>query len=102
VRIDRGESSSVLKISGNLGITDAEELRLALADFLCATPAPAVDLSEVEECDTTVLQILWASHRTAKRSAKSLQIVGVPDAVKELSAALGLSLPATQDVHDAT
>jgi anti-sigma B factor antagonist len=93
VQIAKCEADQILKLSGAIQINVVDELRAALLGFLCTTSRPVVDLSEVTECDTAALQLLVSASRTAKLSIKPLELVGLSAAVREASAALGLSDP---------
>lgn len=90
--IAKADSSGVLKLSGELRINVADELRAALLDFACTAPTPVVDLSEVTECDTAGLQLLISASRTAEHFAKPFELVGVPAVVLQAGAAIGLSV----------
>lgn len=93
MRIAKTESGDVLKLSGELRISVAEELRAALLDLVCTASRPIVDLSEVTQCDITGLQLLISAGRTAERSAKPFELVRMPAAVREAREALGLPMP---------
>jgi anti-anti-sigma regulatory factor len=93
VEITKDESGQVLKIAGALGIGAGGELRNALRDFVCGSPRPIIDLSEVDVCDTAALQLLCSAGKTAERSGKPFELAGLSPAVRTTSAALGLPLP---------
>lgn len=60
-------SGGVLKLSGELRIEDAGDLRAALFEFVSAAASPVVDLSGVTECDTAALPLLLSAARTTVR-----------------------------------
>jgi anti-anti-sigma factor len=101
VQITEGdfEAGRVLQLSGELRMNDAEQLRAALLDFMCATSRPVVDLSAVTACDTAGLQLLISACHTAERSAKILRVVGVPAAIQRAEAALGVSITALPNIE---
>jgi anti-anti-sigma regulatory factor len=94
MQIAEADSGRVLKLSGALRINVADEIRVALLDFVCTASRPVVDLSEVTECDAAGLQLLISASRTAERSATPYELVNVPGAVREAAAALGLPITA--------
>jgi anti-anti-sigma regulatory factor len=93
VEITKDESARVLKIAGTLGIATAGELHTALRDFVCGESRPIIDLSEVDACDTVVLQLLCSARKTAERSGKHFELSGPSAAIRNIGAALGLRLP---------
>ncbi len=92
MQIIKDEASRVLKISGELEICGAEELRKVLLDLVCEELSPAVDLSEVESCDTTALQLFVSAGKTAARSDKQFKLTGLSDAMRSVSEALAVVL----------
>ena len=92
MRITKDASGQVLKLAGTLGIGVAEELQTALRDYIGEAARPIVDLSGVEECDTTALQLLCSAGKTAERAGKRLETTGISAAAVSASAALGISI----------
>jgi anti-anti-sigma regulatory factor len=85
------DSGRILKLSGELRINVAEELRAALLDYVCTASRPVVDLSEVTECDAAGWQLLISAGRTAEHSGQPFELVGLTDAIREAGESLGLS-----------
>jgi anti-anti-sigma regulatory factor len=85
-------SDTVFKSSSLQTIRTVDELHKALTDYLDRSPAVAVDLSEVEECDTAALQVIYALRESAIRRRRWFQITAVSAAVTETAAALGLRI----------
>lgn len=92
MQIVKTESGQMLKLCGALLINSADELQAALRDFVCDVSEPSVDLSGVDQCDTAALQLLCCARLTAERSSKPFVFSAVSDAIRETSAALGISL----------
>ena len=97
MQITTGESGHILKISGSVEITGAKELQDGLRDFIDGTSRAILDLSEVDSCDTAFLQLLCSARKTAERSGKQFELSGLSAAVRDASAALGLSLTEAPD-----
>jgi anti-anti-sigma factor len=81
----------VLKISGTLDIGVAGELHRALRGFLETARNPVLDLSEVDGCDVTGLQLLYSARKTAQGSSKALQFTGVSGPLEHSFGAAGLA-----------
>ena len=92
VQITKNEGGGVLRIAGTLDIGGAEELQKALREFLEEQQNPALDLSEVEGCDTATLQLLYAARKTRGTSMKRRQFEGLSSPVANTSSVLGLSV----------
>lgn len=92
MQIARDESGEVLKIAGTLGISAAEELQNALRAFLDEAHKPVFDLSGVDGCDATALQLLCSARKSAEAAGKPFELTGVSSAILDASAALGLCL----------
>lgn len=92
MRISKDQSGRVLQISGTLEIREADELLRVLRDCLHNEAQPVIDLSGVEGCDTAALQLLCSARKTAAVAGKPLQFLGLPGAVQDAAAALGLRL----------
>ena len=79
-----------LKILGTLDISGADAFRETLARQLeyCS----GVDLSEVESCDATALQLLYSARKSAEGRGQTFQITGISEAVKAASNDLGVNM----------
>lgn len=104
MQLTKDASGGVLKIAGALHISTAEELRDALREWVSGEARPCadlykIDLSEVDECDASALQLLCSACKTAERSNKRLAFAGVSAAICDAVAALGLSLTGDQAVE---
>jgi anti-anti-sigma factor len=80
-----------LRVAGTLDAYAAAELRGALARALGERPELAVDLSGVESCDFTTIQLLCSARRSAGQAGKPFVVTALSEAVVEACAALGLS-----------
>jgi anti-anti-sigma factor len=92
MHINQDEFGSVLKISGSLDIGAIDILHQALVDCLNRESAPEVDLSEVDACDASALQLLCAAQKSATRSNQPFRVVALSAGVTAAGAALGLQL----------
>jgi len=88
VRQDEG----LVRVSGELHISDAEALRAGLLGELVASSALVLELSGVESCDTASFQLLCALRKSAEREGKALHLSAPAAAMREASATIGLSL----------
>lgn len=94
MQIARDESCEVLKVAGTLDIGASREFQKALRDALDGGPAVILDLSAVEQCDITGLQLLCSARKSADRASKSLEVRSISDAVARTAAALGFPMDA--------
>jgi len=85
-------NDTALKISGEQTIRTAEELHKELADYLEQSSAVLLDLSDVDECDTAALQLIYSLRQAAIERKQRFEIIAVSPAVTETAAALGLRL----------
>jgi anti-anti-sigma regulatory factor len=92
MHINQDQFGSVLKISGSLEIGAIDILHRALVDCLNRESAPEVDLSEVDACDASALQLLCAARKSAMQSDKPFRVVALSDGAMAAGAALGLPL----------
>lgn len=87
-RMDDG----VVRVKGNLHISNAEELRSALLSELAVAPDMVLEVSGVESCDTAGFQLLCSLKKSAERDGKKFHISTPSTAMLEASAMLGLCL----------
>ena len=90
--ITKDESGHHLKPAGRLDIKGSERLRDALREFAKGGSNSIVDVSEVEACDTTALQLLYSVRKTVESGGGRFMLAGLSSGLVESSAALGLSL----------
>lgn len=87
-------NSPLLRITGDLTIYRAAELKQALLAELTqlANPAPLeIDLSGVTEIDTAGLQLLMLAKKTAQAQQRELRLVAHSPAVTEVFELLNLA-----------
>jgi anti-anti-sigma regulatory factor len=87
-------AESSLKITGEQTIRTADELHKTLAGHLDRGLAVVVDLSEIIECDTAALQLIYALRQSAVQRKQRFHITAVSPAIAETAAALGLHIEA--------
>jgi len=81
-----------LCLAGAIDIYSASRLRDELARALAELPSLTVDMSRVESCDFTTVQLLCSARRSADAQGRHFAVTSVPREVIETCAALGLSL----------
>jgi len=65
--------TGAVRLSGALGVYQAEELRKALLDVLAKGTDLVLDLAQVASCDTAGAQILWSLRRAATEAGKTIR-----------------------------
>jgi anti-anti-sigma regulatory factor len=86
------QENGVGRLIGDLHISDVEELRNGLLDWLHDPSATALELAEVERCDTASLQLLCSLNQSAQHMGKQCRISVLPPAILEISGILGFSM----------
>ncbi len=81
-----------LKITGEQTIRNSDALYRSLVESLDGGASLVVDLSEVQECDAVLLQLLYATRRSALERGRGFRIATMSPAVREEAIALGLDL----------
>jgi len=79
-----------LRAAGTLDTYGAAELRDALARALEERASLALDLSAVESCDFTAIQLLCSARRSAREQGKPFAVTALSEAVAGACASLGL------------
>lgn len=80
-----------LGISGTLDIYAADELRSQLIQSLDSSKGLSIDLSGVDGCDVTAIQLLCAARKSATEASKPFQVTATSSAFDETRSSLGLS-----------
>lgn len=96
MRLSQTAPGEPLGVSGELNLYAAQELLDRFRILLDQEPAPAIDLTGVEACDVSALQILISARRTAESSGRKLRLVGWPEAVDEACRSLGVPVNLVQ------
>jgi anti-anti-sigma regulatory factor len=83
------QENGVGRLSGDLHISDIDELRSALLAWLHDPSATELDLTEVERCDTANLQLLVSLSETAQSMGQPCRMSPLPPAMQEINEILG-------------
>lgn len=84
--------NGALTLAGTLDIYSANELRAKLIQVLDSAEALSIDLSGVEGCDVTAVQLFCAARKSAINAGKPFQIVASSLAFDQARSALGVSV----------
>lgn len=84
------DHDSVIEVAGPLDVNTAATLRDALEPLVDREPAPTLDLSGIDSCDTAGIQVLFAAARSAAFRQKRLRVANASAPVVHLLDALGL------------
>lgn len=80
------------RVSGELHISEVDELRAALLAWLDDPLATALQLDGVRQCDTASLQLLCSLKESIRTTQKQCRISPLPPAILEISGILGFSI----------
>lgn len=75
LHIETGEHKTLVKVSGEMTIYTAAELKQALTPLLYRQQTLELDLSGVSEMDSAGLQLLLAAKKTMQRGGYPLHLV---------------------------
>jgi anti-anti-sigma factor len=82
---------TVLKLTGSLNNSTADELRKGLLEHLEHHARIALNLSKIETCDASGVQLLLAMQKSAEAADKPFSVVAATDAFTTVCATLGIS-----------
>jgi anti-anti-sigma regulatory factor len=85
------EEGKVLRIEGSPDIYDAGVLHETLKHLLEAHASVVLDLSAIEACDITMLQLLCSAKKSAEKSGKIFSVRSFSPAVIQANTSLGLT-----------
>jgi anti-anti-sigma regulatory factor len=77
--MEQQESQPVIRLEGEFTMTSATELKNVLLECLASGNDLRLDLSQAEEIDITLMQLLWAAGHEALRKGTGI-VVQVSDA----------------------
>ncbi len=97
VNLEQDESSSLVRLEGDIGIECAAELKELLIRGLRTGRSMRVSLESARELDVTAIQLLWAASREARAAGAVFAFEGpATAAVNDVLARYGLGeLPAS-------
>jgi anti-sigma B factor antagonist len=82
---------TVLSVTGEIDLYTAPRLQSELTAALSTSPARLiVDMSGVDFCDSTGINVLLAAHRTARERGGELQLAGPGSATRKVLQVTGL------------
>jgi len=82
----------LVKLRGDLHISNAEDLRKALIVELASTSALVLELSEVDSCDSASLQLLCSLKKSAEACGKVVSVTGQSTAMVDTCSMIGFPL----------
>ncbi len=77
--VEQDQSAWLIRVEGEFTVTSASELKKMLIEGLASAKHLQVDLTQAEEIDVSLLQLLWAAARDASRQSGAL-VSGVSEA----------------------
>lgn len=87
---ERTEDGIILKISGNVTIADALELKQVMIREIQPGSSVTVDLSGVAECDLSLFQLLCAGHKRSLKTSGSMALRNYSDEVYDVMRSAGI------------
>ena len=74
VSMEQRDSGQVIRLAGAVGVASAEELKRLLLEGLAAEGGLRLDLERAGEIDITIMQLLWAAGREARRTGARVEL----------------------------
>ncbi len=84
------DGGAIVKFDGGLTVYEAAAIREELVECLDAHAGLTLDLTGVNECDVTGVQLLLSAGLTARAENKSFAIQGANTGVNDIIKGLGL------------
>lgn len=84
------DGQAILKIDGPLNIETLSMLKEELMAALNEHSGIALDLKNVNECDTAGIQLLWSARKTAEGKAKNFSIINSSESLKKAAEQIGI------------
>lgn len=72
--MERHDGHPLIRLEGECTLTSAAELKSLLLEGLAAGGDLRLDLEGAEEIDITIMQLLWAAGREARRAGSAIAI----------------------------
>ncbi len=84
IKIEESENEAHMVIEGDLTIYAAEQFKLALFELIADVKTLSVNLSDVNEIDSTGIQILAMAKSMATLEKNTFKLENLSDAVKNV------------------
>jgi anti-anti-sigma factor len=91
IDISTHPETGALRLTGALGVYQADAVRKALLDFLATGTDLVLDLAQVASCDAAGAQLLWSVRRTAMESGKTIRFERASQPLRNSWNRLGLA-----------
>lgn len=78
MKVTNRKGKAYIRPRGNLSITEAAELKSALAHSIDNMESIEINLDDIESIDLACLQLLCSAHRTAANKGKTMAIKQPP------------------------
>lgn len=92
IKVEKSGDVADIKVSGELNILDAEELKKVFIDALSTCGSVLVHANNVEDIDLPSIQLLCSAHKTALNLNKTLAFSdSVPDVIRQIFISAGYS-----------
>lgn len=91
IHLPQLDEAGPIKIAGAIDIYDSNILRDTLQHLFESRTEILLDLSDVESCDVSAVQLLYAAYKSAQKLDRSFSIIGISQPVLGTLTLLGLS-----------
>lgn len=85
------DGQALLELEDSISVYEAAVVRDKLVAFMDASESLRIDLSKLEDCDITGIQLLYSAKKTAEDKGKSFSVTGASPAVVDVMARAGIN-----------
>lgn len=90
VTLEQDEAVCLVRLEGEVNIASAMEMKKLLLEALGCGKELRVEVEHATDLDVTVLQLLWAAGREARRAGTGFTLAGrIPDEISRAASAAG-------------
>jgi len=90
-------TDALLKFTDSVGIEQASSVKQQISDSLKANKVTIVDFSELQDIDSSIIQLLLSAKQEADLLKKDFFVQNIPDNIKNLMQAMSVVLPSKKD-----
>ena len=90
-------TDALLNFTDSVGIEQASSVKQQISDSLKANKVTIVDFSELQDIDSSIIQLLLSAKQEADLLKKDFFVQNIPDNIKNLMQAMSVVLPSKKD-----
>lgn len=80
---------AVVNIQGKLSVNEAAELRKNILEWFHTITSLTLDLGDVSDCDTSIIQLLYSAKKSAENMNKTFSVIRAAECITTVSDQIG-------------